>query len=1283
MCSRFFLLLFCKVGLLATLSAQTLPERCQFRLKQSAEQRQQFEKLLQRAMRQQREIGEETHYRIPIIFHIVHNGEPVGEGANVAAAQVYSQIEVLNEDFNRLNADTALINPDFKKLSSEIGITFEPALLSPSGEILTEPGIHRYESKITAFNIDNYDKELKIHTIWNPEEYVNVWVVPPIGNFLGAAQFPVATGLPGIEDELSRPTTEGVAVAYRALGRAPENPFDSPYNQGRTLTHELGHWLGLFHPWGPDVGGCTQDDFCEDTPNVGAPNFACLTEPVTSCGNIRMHENFMEYTEDACMGLFTHDQKARMLAAMEIGEFRSVLQESTVAPDSAIVARFSVNQRRVCRGETLAFSAEVQALGVSSESVRVQWLFPNGTPDASSERAPTVRYDVPGRYTATLIAQAAAVSDTFQMEILVRDVPETLPTEVSTNFEETAFPPEGWLLEGEAWQKSDVGKQSATSLYLPNYYQNLKGKIGKFRAPVVATEGRMFTEVFFEYAYATWRGSDAADTLAVYYRTDCEQTFQLLWQDSGETLANGRAFQNELRPFQNSNWRAVSLQIPTINTESLEVMWVGKGAFGNNIHIDNLSVRPFTGIVPAFTTATQWICAGDSIQFADTSRSFSSDTLRREWYFEGGMPSYSTNAAPLVQYPQAGIFSVRLVSLRADGTVAELLQERWIKVAEPAPETISLSEDFESQVFIDWNELSGTWNTQPVGAYETSERSTSPLTNASLLSRTLSTQTTDWVKVEFDYAVASATVRDTLTLFYSADCGKTFRRLWQALGDTLNTFSPSTLRSAPNFLEWNTQTLYLRTDSLASSILFRFDVQKDDGTVYLDNLRASAVNEIEASFTSDRTLSEICIGTSVQFMATPRLISGAPLQQVQWEFEGAIPSQTTALNPKVTYNQAGTFGIKLIMQTAQAADTLTLPEAITVTALEELPTVLNATFEQGDAAEWQSLPVFAWKVDRQGGAYGQSFTTYTAENAYFARQGFRARLVSPAINLVEKNSATVSFDVAYLPREAIPSDTLCVLYSLNCGEDFREWWCGTANELATGIAPAASIRPTSAQWQTLSFDLDMLNPAQTDNALRLAFENRSAANHTFYIDNVKVTPFSFEIPIADFMVDFPMADSLFVEEDTVQFLDLSTRRPRSWLWEITGPETFTFTEQTPKVVFRVPGTYRVTLTVENPAGSATVTKELSVFSREPLSIEQSHDDNFRIYPNPAQTHLFVEGVPPKTQLTFLNAMGNRLFTGQVVDSQLTVIPLEKFPSGVYILKLNFRSMVLCKRVIIR
>ncbi len=273
-------------------------------------------KILQRSQRLQAQRLEGAPYKIPVVVHIIHNGQGIGTGSNISDAQVLSQIEVLNDDFQRLNADAILTPLDFQPVAAGFDIEFVLAKQDPDGQPTS--GINRVNGGQASWS--PFDEALNAVSYWPSEDYFNIWVTDLSGNFVGYAQFPYSTSIPGLigeSDDVAE--TDGIVIDYTAFGVGSSDP---DYNLGRTTTHEVGHFFGLRHIWG-DTSNCSGTDYVTDTPNQEDETYECdlLTHPVAdACTSMKMYQNYMDYTDDVCMNLFTQDQVARMITILETVE---------------------------------------------------------------------------------------------------------------------------------------------------------------------------------------------------------------------------------------------------------------------------------------------------------------------------------------------------------------------------------------------------------------------------------------------------------------------------------------------------------------------------------------------------------------------------------------------------------------------------------------------------------------------------------------------------------------------------------------------------------------------------------------------------------------------------------------------------------------------------------------------------------------------------------------------------------------------------------------------------
>ena len=238
---------------------------------------------------------------IPTVVHVVYK-KPV---ENISVAQIKSQITALNKDFRSTNPDVSKVPAPWKGLVGDPKIKFQLATTDPYGK--KTDGIVRVQTKRGPFGSGDDVKKASRggSTAWPTDAYLNIWVCALGGGLLGYAQFP---GGPK--------ATDGVVITHTGFGT--EGTAAAPFNLGRTLTHEVGHWLNLRHIWG-DTLDCSGGDRVPDTPNCEGPNMGRPTFPVVTCGNGPngdMFMNYMDYVDDAAMFMFTVGQSARMNAAL-------------------------------------------------------------------------------------------------------------------------------------------------------------------------------------------------------------------------------------------------------------------------------------------------------------------------------------------------------------------------------------------------------------------------------------------------------------------------------------------------------------------------------------------------------------------------------------------------------------------------------------------------------------------------------------------------------------------------------------------------------------------------------------------------------------------------------------------------------------------------------------------------------------------------------------------------------------------------------------------------------
>jgi hypothetical protein len=251
---------------------------------------------------------------IPVVIHVLYNNDQ----QNISDQQILSQIEVLNKDYRRQNTDAKNTPDAFKSVAADVKIVFCLANVDPLGKPTT--GIIRKYTKENSFSANDEMKSSATggDEAWDATKYLNIWICNLSGNTLGYGLLP---GSPAEKD--------GVVIKYTAFGTI--GTVISPYNKGRTATHEIGHWLGLRHLWGDADCG---DDGIADTPPQQTSNNYCPVFPHPSSCSVNsygdMFMNFMDFTDDGCMNMFTQGQKNEMRSLFALGNSKNSFLNSAV-----------------------------------------------------------------------------------------------------------------------------------------------------------------------------------------------------------------------------------------------------------------------------------------------------------------------------------------------------------------------------------------------------------------------------------------------------------------------------------------------------------------------------------------------------------------------------------------------------------------------------------------------------------------------------------------------------------------------------------------------------------------------------------------------------------------------------------------------------------------------------------------------------------------------------------------------------------------------------------------
>jgi PKD repeat protein len=549
---------------------------------------------------------------IPVVVHILHDN---GEG-NISNEQVLSGIEMLNEDFCRLNADTVDTRDEtdapFEGIASTMGIRFELAKLDPDGNCTN--GIERRYVGSQSYNCDNAAKHYATGGLdaWNRNYYFNIWIVNSIdsdggGTTLGYAEFPYGGGS----------SNYGVIIRNDSYGKTGTASGD------RTLTHEVGHCLGLLHTFqgGCHWGSCNENgDYCCDTPPVSEAQWSCVPTQNT-CDEIPgddpygfdaldQFENFMSYSP--CQNMFSEDQKNIVLNNLEnIGFLENLVDpdnhdiNGVGLPEVLCEAQFrSDHPTAICTGTSLAFYDDSYA-NVTSWN----WTFEGGSPSSSTDENPIVTYDTPGVYAVTLeVSDGVSTVSTMSEGYVVVLQSDGMTLPYSEGFESISDIPdnERFLIldedEEDAWELTDLAAYSGEHcVYIPNRgndnrtYDELIS--GTFDLSGIDEDDDMIFN--FKYAYSK-RYSSNDEWLRFYISNDCGETWALRKNIHGDELSEDQQSPAYF-PEDESEWTQVNITNinSTYYTSGFRFKFQFENDNGNNIFIDdiNMYAESMAGII--------------------------------------------------------------------------------------------------------------------------------------------------------------------------------------------------------------------------------------------------------------------------------------------------------------------------------------------------------------------------------------------------------------------------------------------------------------------------------------------------------------------------------------------------------------------------------------------------------------------------------------------------------------------------------------------------------------
>ncbi len=579
-------------------------------------------KAQKQSFRFQRNAETDLIYTIPIVIHIIHNGEPVGSGVNISDQQIFDQIDILNQDFQRENADASSTPSVFLPVAADTEISFVLARQDPEG--LPTSGIVRRQGSKSQYNAVQDDGLLKSESYWPAEDYLNIWVTNLSGNFLGNAQYPFSN-LPGLESFIDNyRLTDGLVIDYLWVGvNTNTTSFDS---YGRTATHELGHYFGLRHIWGD--GACNVDDYCDDTP-LASGSYAGKSANCSFPDNQRicsegppMFMNFMDYTDDECMNLFTLDQKERMRLILEYSPRRNSLLTSPGLVDPIQYAN-DLGVREIVSpiiadcAEILDPAIEIRNYGTDPiTSYSIGFYINDQLIEIINEPGNLTPLQVGlVNFSPVSINQSIFNKVSFrvlstngildQNQINDEKVLQLTPNESSLiPFEEDfegslAVSTQKELGGNSNWNvvtaPDNAALNKAASLNFYNSQTDI-GSLDLLMTKVLDLSALSTALLSFKYAYASRFDSIYNDGLIVAISTDCGDNFPVstyLFEKYGDNLRTTALPQSQpFTPLSPFDWEIELINLtPYTGNEFVQIAFIGVNGGGNNLYLDSISIN--------------------------------------------------------------------------------------------------------------------------------------------------------------------------------------------------------------------------------------------------------------------------------------------------------------------------------------------------------------------------------------------------------------------------------------------------------------------------------------------------------------------------------------------------------------------------------------------------------------------------------------------------------------------------------------------------------------------
>ncbi len=829
-------------------------------------------------------------YKIPVVVHIIHSGE--NHGSNISDEQVLSQLRVLNEDYNRENADASNTPDMFLDVAGNPGIEFVLAKQTPEG--LPTNGIVRVQGPKSSWSVnDNY--LIKSLSYWPAEDYLNIWVCN-LTDFLGYAQFPQSDLLDGLENSSSNRLTDGVVIATTAFGSVDDGNFvlQNSYNKGRTATHEIGHFFGLRHIWGDDDGACGgHGDYVDDTPDQADRTLNCPSHPRTSCSTTSMFQNFLDYTNDACMNLFTVGQVERMAVVIENSPRRKTLLTSHGLEDPEAIANDigirSISSPAVgeCAGIVVP-TIEIRNYGNNAITTTEIRILKDGSPVETKEFTLNLAPLESAEVEFSPIALASGTTN-FSFEVVSTNgnpdgaafnnklgrsvfVPETAPTPVLEKFE--LFPDHWQLFNPDGlytWQivPANNGEVGNTAMKLNFYdYEDNEGEIDVLLSPVIDLTNAPAALVLFDLAHAQYQNSK--DGLKIVVLSNCNADVtqgQVIYEKYGSDLATAGKMNESFSPQSSAHWRTEVLNLADfIGTGGIQLAFVAVNNWGNNLYLDNIRILTddFANVSLRRIVSPQPVVCSPTLNPVVIVRNSGTtiNSLEIEYTLNGTTKVHSVNGITInsgseaeIQLPAitlaagSNTFAVNLINPGGqpdldtrdnEGSRTVVFDNKTI----PVP----FKENFEREFASKWTNTSPTggvaWVPQSFPGNRTIAYKGFDNTNtedeAWLVTSAFDLSETDAASIFFDVSYAMRNgVSEILEVRASTGCTEPFETIRTLSGDALSVTTTTQAWEPKSNNDWK-RDVFVNLTSLTGqeNVRLAFVVSNRNGNnLYMDNLR--------------------------------------------------------------------------------------------------------------------------------------------------------------------------------------------------------------------------------------------------------------------------------------------------------------------------------------------------------------------------------------------------------------------------------------------------------------